>query len=231
MDTRSELETELVAQLQVAANSSLYPASRITTLIQNAYKKATNIFVWLDLVKAFTGSTKNGYEYYDFPDAIRSSTIVRLEIDGEPYGRKVFSDYQDYKENNANTTKEMFAFYGRFFFVNPIPSADGSSNMDIWGAVQADALSAGSTETIFTNSNPLGNEAVVQLAFAVAIKRIDSSLAKKEKEEAIAVLAKLNLDEWKATQGSKKLDNPLFNVPNYFGDDRSAGIGKFSYQS
>lgn len=231
MDTRNELETELVAQLQVASNSSLFPASRITTLIQNAYKKATNLFIWPDLVQAFTSSTKNGYEYYDFPDAIRSNTIVRLMIDDDPYGRKNFQDYQDYKEENSNTTKKMFAFYGRFFFVNPEPTADGSSNMDVWGAVQADALSASDSETIFTNSNPLGNEAVVQIAFSTAMKRIDKALAKEELKEALGILAKLNTDEWKATQSSLRLDHPAFNVPNYFGNSRNAGIGRFAYQT
>ena len=78
MDTRTEMETELVAQLQVASNSSLFPSTRITSLIQNAYKWATNLFIWTDLVKAKTTSTGTNQEYYDFPEEFRSNTVVRL---------------------------------------------------------------------------------------------------------------------------------------------------------
>jgi len=229
MDNREDMEAELVAQLQVASNSSLFPSTRITTLIQNAHKWATNLFIWLDLVKAKVTSTKNGYEYYDYPGDFRSGSILRLNIDDDPdYERKNFEDYLQYKSDNSGTTKKMFASYGRFFFVNPTPTADGSSNMDIWGAVQADELSASATETIFTDNKPGGNEAIVQRAFGVAMKRIDSAVSNKEIKEAIATLAKLNLDELKATQRDQRLNHPKFNVPNYYGDNRIQNTGNFS---
>jgi len=230
MDTRSDMETELVAQLQVASNSSLFPASRITTLIQNAYKWATNLFIWKDLVKAKTTSTQAGQEYYDYPSEFRSGTIVRLEIDGDPYQRYNFEDYLDYKENNASTTKKMFANYGRYFFVHPTPTSTGSSNMDVWGAIQADELDDATDETIFTNNKPEGNEAVVSRAFSVAMKRIDKEASKDANDESVAILGKLNLDEAKATQRDQRLDHPKFNVPNYFGSSRNSGIGQFDYQ-
>lgn len=230
MITRANMESELTSQLQASSNSSLFTSTRITSLIKNAYEWATNTFIWLDLVKAKTGSTKNGYEYYDYPDEFRSGSVVRLVIDSVSYERKNFEDYLQYKEDNSNTTKKMFASYGRQFFVNPTPSSDGSSNMDIWGAIQADSLDNSTDTTIFSYNSPEGNEAVVQRAFGVAMKRINPSLSKSEMENAISILAKLNSDQWKATQRDQRLDHPKFDVPNYFGNDRSAGIGKFAYQ-
>ena len=231
MDTRSEMETELVAQLQVAANSSRYPSTRITTLIQNAYKWATNLFIWTDLVKAKTTDTGASQEYYDYPEEFRSNTIVRLEIDGDPYERKNFEDFLDYKENNSTTTKKMFANYGRLFFVNPIPSAIGTDNICAWGAIQADALSSAASETIFTDNNPEGNEAVVQRALGVALKRIDKDQSLLEIQEAVATLAKLHSDEIKATQRDKRLDHPSMNVPNMYGNYASnPNPGRFNYQ-
>ena len=230
MDTRAEMETELVAQLQVAANSSLFPASRITTLIQNSHKWATNLFIWNDLVKAKITSTQATFEYYDYPDNFRSGTIVRLEVSGDSYERKNYEDYLDYKENNSTTTKKMFANYGRFYFTNPVPTADGSNDMTVWGAVQADPLSAAGTETIFTNNKPEGNEAIVQRAFGVAMRRIDPKVSETATAGSIAILAKLNLDEAKATQRDQRLDHPMFEVPNLFGDTKLSPIGRFNYQ-
>ena len=232
MDTRAEMEAELVSQLQVASNSSLYPAARITSLIQNAYKWATNLFIWTDLVKAKTTDTGASQEYYDYPEEFRSNTILRLDIDEDPYERKNFEDFLDYKENNSTTTKKMFANYGRLFFVNPIPSAIGTDNICAWGAIQADALSASSSETIFTNNNPEGNDAVVQRAFGVALKRIDKKQSLEEIQEPIAILQKLNADEVKATQRDKRLDHPSMNVPNYFGGyTANPNPGRFNYSA
>ena len=230
MDTRADMETELVAQLQVASNSSLFPSSRITTLIKNAYKWATNLFIWKDLVKAKTTSTVASQEYYDYPAEFRSGTIVRLEVDGDPYKRYNFEDYLDYKENNANTTKKMFANYGRFVFICPTPTASGSANIGAWGAIQADTLDDSTDETIFTDNNPEANEAIVDRAFSVAMKRTDKTASKDAKDEAMLVLGKLNRDEAKATQRDQRLDHPKFNVPNLYGGNRNSGIGQFDYQ-
>jgi hypothetical protein len=230
MDTRTEMETELVAQLQVASNSSLFPSSRITTLIQNAHDWATSLFIWVDLVKAKTTNTGANQEYYDYPEEFRSGSIVRLAIDGKGYDRKSFEDYLAYKEDNSASTEKMFANYGRYFFVSPTPASLGSSNMDIWGAVNADALSSGSSDTIFSHNKPEGNDAIVLRAFSVAMKRIDKAVSDKALEEAIMILSKLHDDESKANQRDQRLNHPKFDVPNYFGTNRSAGIGKFNYQ-
>jgi len=230
MDTRSDMETELVSQLQVADNSSQFPAARITLLIQNAHTWATNLFVWTDLVKAKKTKTVAGQEYYDFPDELRSNSIVRLTIDGDSYERKNFEDFRAYKENNSTSTKKIFANYGRQFWVNPIPATTGSNNLIIWGAVQADALSAGSSETIFTNSNPEGNEAIVQRALGVALKRIDKKQSILETQEALATLQKLHEDEISSTQRDNRIDHPSMDVPNLHGRRTPPGVGKFSYQ-
>lgn len=231
MTTRSDMETELQAQLTAASNSTLYPSSRLTQLIQDAYIWATQEFIWRDLVRALkTGSEANS-EYYDYPDIFRSDTIVRLEVDGEPYGRKNFEDYLDYKENNPNADLKMFANYGRYYFIHPTPTANGSNNIHIWGAQQAPALSSSTSETIFSNNKEGGNEAVVRKAFSVAIRRLDSSLSEKEEEAARSMLARLNRKEWASTHRDKRIQHPKFMVPDYFTSRNNAvsPIGQFSY--
>lgn len=230
MDTREEMETELVAQLQVASNSSLFPSTRITKLIQNAHKWATNLFIWTDLVKAKMTNTGANQEYYDYPEEFRSNTIVRLTVDDVSYERKNFEDYLAYKEDNSTSDLKMFANYGRYFFINPTPTSAGSNNLCIWGAVQADALSDATSETIFSGNKPEGNEAIVQRALGVALRRVDKKQSTAEIQEAIVTLSKLNADEVKATQRDKRIDHPSMKVPNMFGSDRISGTGRFNYK-
>lgn len=231
MTTRSELETELVAQLQVASSSTLYPAARITTLIKNAYMWATQLVIWQDLVRAKTTGTWATHERYDYPDEFRSGTIFRLEVDDEEYKRKHFEDYLAFKRNNPSSTKKIFASFARQLFIYPTPTANGSANISAWGAIQADELSAASSEPIFSNSKEDGNEAVVRKAFSVAIRRQDKDLAKSEETEAIAILLKLSTDEQKATQRDQRLQHPMLSVPDYFagGSGGATPYGKFSY--
>jgi len=230
MQTRQEMETELSAQLQSANNSNMFPSSRITTLIQNAYRWATTLYIWNALVKGKTTSTQANHEYYDYPEELRNDTIMRLTIDGVPYARKNFEDYLQYKYNHPNGTLKMFANFGRQFFVHPTPTTTGSSNLDVWGAVDADELSSSSSTTIFSTSREDANEAVVRKALSVAIKRTDQKLSESEEKAAIAILAKYNLEEQKSRQRDQRIEHPKFNVPNFFPDGHSSSpIGAFNY--
>ena len=222
MTTRSDLETELLERLLVADNSTLYPSARLTMLIQNAYRWAKSLVIWNDLVNARKTGTKVDHEYYDYPAEFRSESIIRLEVDGEVYERKNFEDYLDYKDNNANTTKKMFASFSRRYFINPTPTLAGSYNIHVWGAIEGDQLDSSSSTTIFSYGNEEGNEAIIQKAFAVAIGRADPQLAKSETQEATVTLLRLHQLEQGRTQRNKRLDHPMFNVPDYFGGSQNS---------
>lgn len=234
LDTRSDLETELQLQLQSASNSTLFPASRLTSLIQNAYREATTLFKWLALARAKTTSTvAKGSEdnsYYDYPEEFRTNTVFRIEIDNLEYNRKSFESFLDYVARNPNNTqKRIFANYQRFVFISPDTSA-GTDNMDVWGIIQAPELSSSSSETIFTGNADNGNLAVVSLALALATKKIDPNLSQRERADALMVLGKMNADEWAQYARDQQLDTPMFEVPDFFGVPNVDGyIGRFNY--
>lgn len=227
LQTRADMETELLAQLQVANNSSMFPSARLTQLIKNAHTWATNLFVWVDLVRAKCTSTVSGQEYYDYPAEFRSGTIMRLEIDGESYKRKSYEDYLDFRENNPGSTLKIFANYGRFFFIHPTPTLTGSNNMSIWGAIQADDLSQPTSTTIFSDNKEQGNEAIVRKGLSVALKRIDPKLSQTEEAQATTILAKLNFDEAKSTQRDQRIQHPKFIVPDFYSGNGGNPIGNF----
>ena len=131
MRTRADMETELLARLQVANNSTMFPAARLTQLIKDAYIWATTKWIWTDLVNGKHTSTIAGNEYYDYPDDFRSNTIMRLTVDDVSYERKNFEDYLAYKERNPSDQFKMFASYGRYYFIHPTPASSGTNNITI----------------------------------------------------------------------------------------------------
>lgn len=230
MTTRAEMETELLAQLQAASNSNIFTATRITDLIKSAYRWATTIFIWNALVRAKCTDSVANQEYYDYPDEFRNDTIFRLTLDDVSYRRKSFEDYLDYKENNPTSTFKMFASFGRQFFIHPTPTASGTNNIDVWGAIDADELSSSSSETIFSTSREDANEAIVRKALSVAVKRVDYKLSQAEEVAARAILAQYNDYEVKSRQRDQRVQHPKFNVPNFYADGTQVSpIGKFNY--
>jgi len=232
MDTRSELEAELKSQLQVSTNSSLFPASRLTSLIQNAEKRATTMYIWQALMRARkTSTTAKGTGddecYYDYPSDFRTGTVFRVRIDEKEYDRKNYETFMDFRNNYPSSSEKIFSNFRRFIFISPDTSV-GSSNMDIWGAIESPGLQDGTSETIFSNNAEEGNNAIVKLALATALKRINKRLAQAEEEEALLTLGKMNNDEWSQYQRDQRMDAPLFDVPDFFGGvDNSKLIGRF----
>jgi hypothetical protein len=222
------LETELLARLQVASNSTLYPSTRITTLIQNAYMWATQFVVWHDLVRAVCTKTQAAHEYYDYPSNFRSESIIRMEIDDEEYLRKNYEDYLAFKKDNPTSTKKMFSSFGRQFFVHPTPTVTGTDNLTVWGAVQGDPLSLSTSVPIFSYNKDEANEAVVKKALAVALVRSDPTSAKSEEQDAKMILSKLSNDEQKNTQRNKRLNHPMLRVPDFFSTGGATDIGSFN---
>lgn len=231
MTTRSDLETELLARLQGASNSTLYPPARLTSLIKDAYMWATQLFMWHDLMRAKTTNTISGNYYYDYPAEFRSESIMELEIDDVAYDRKNYEDYLDYKRDNPASDTKIFANFGRFFFVFPTPTTTGSANISAWGAIQADELSLSTSVPIFSYNKEEGNEAVIRKAFSVAIKRQDATLSVSEEQQASAILTRLSSAEQAHTQRNQRLNHPMLDVPDYFQGRRvKVTAGNFSYR-
>ena len=230
MRTRADMEAELLARLQVANNSTMFPSARITTLIQNAYIWATTTWVWTDLVNGKYTSTIANSEYYDYPADFRSNTIMRLTVDGVSYDRKAFEDYLAYKERNPSDKYKMFASYGRYYFIHPTPTANGSNNITVWGALMADGLPNANSTTIFTDNKEEGNEALVRKALSVALTRIDKNLSVAEEQAARDMFAKLYIDELAATQRDQRIQHPKFLVPDFYAGRYKTSYGNFNFE-
>lgn len=227
MQTYSEMKAELLSRLMIADNNTLFTTARIESLIKDAHLWATSLFLWPALERARITST-NGDYYYDYPSDFRTDSITRVIIDSVKYDRKAFEDFLDYKYNNPNeTSKKIFADYGRQIFIFPTPGT-GTNNFDVWGCIQAAQLSGSVTTTIFSNSDEAGNEAIVKKAYSVALAKINKNLSIQEELEAKNILIGIWGKIMQRQQRDQRLDRPFFDVTDMFAGKGTAGIGQFS---
>lgn len=228
MQTYKEMQDELVWRIQSARNSTRFATARIKLLITDAHQWATTLYIWDALVRARIANSEVS-EYFDYPPDFRDDTIMRLEMDGEPYARKNFEDFLDWKHNNPNDTTKIFANFGRQYFIFPAPTAIGVGNITIWGAIQAPALSGDDDKTIFSMNNDSGNEAIVKKAFSVSCLKTNPNLSTKEEQGSMILLDNLFTKQQKNKQRDQRLDHVHFVVPDLFAPGRgSSPVANFN---
>lgn len=228
MNTFQEMYTELQSRLSVTENSTFYTLTRVKSAINNSYLWAVALFIWPATQKAKTTSTVANQYYYDNPAGFRTDSIYRVEIDGLEYDPKSFEDFLDYRRDNPKNTKRIFASHGKQFFVFPTPTADGDSNMDVWGQEAVTTLSADGDKTIFSDSEPEGNEAIVKQALSVLqAKGKDKKTGQIEDAEAKQILATIYSKQLSQKQKYQRLDHPKFDVPDYYSSGIAQNIGRF----
>lgn len=230
MDTLLEMETSLTSKLMVAANSTIFTPTAKRTAISDAYRWAAGLFMWEEFLKAEDTDSGLNQEYYDYPLRFRTGSIVQLEYNGEEYDRKSWEDYLAHKRDNSSSTKKIFANYGRQYFIYPKPAQAIVKGITIWGSTQPAPITADGATTIFSYSEPEGNEAIVQRALGQLIREKNAKRAAEETKEATATLTRIYQLQLDRRQRDQRLNRPQFEVPDFFETGRSVtNIGRFSY--
>lgn len=220
MNTLAEIRSVVQSDLNVGANSSLFPSSRIDSAINRAYIKISTLFKWPSLEDSLKTSTALN-EYYDFPSNWSPDSIWKLEIDGDMYGETPdgspmdFGDYLIWKANNTNSTEKKWAVQYKRFFVYPTPTSIGDDNITIWGQKIVDSLTDDGDTTVFSYDMPQCNEALALEASAI-LKRKGESQMEMFSNEAKQILV-IAFNHIKKEQNKYKKTQPFLNVPDYFG--------------
>ena len=218
MDLFSELQSTVYNDLTSGSESTLFPVDTVKLNINRAYRKAGALFRWAETEDAKKTSTVAGQEYYDYPQTWRPDSVWKLEIDGIDYGDPLlFKDYLLEKENDfPSGLEKAWSNQWRRYFVYPIPTANGSYNISIWGQKTVDKLVNDSDTTIFSYSMPECNDAVVLEAVAICKAKADQ----KNDGEFLSIEAKqILINAWaKIQQEQKKYEptQPFFEVQDFF---------------
>ena len=236
MDNLGNFRTAIQSDLNVSANSSLYPSATIDLAINRAYVKCARLFRWPQLEDAKLTTTQANQEYYDTPDGWSPDSCYRLQIGTDYYGYEPdfspmdFQDYLDWKadSDNEDSTDKIWAVHGNQYFIYPTPTV-ANLVISIWGQKNITLLTLDASETIFTDNMPECNEAIVLEATAILKKKGE---AEKSGElfsaEAKGILA-VAFNKLKQEKSKYEKENPLLNVPDFFGKASVADtIGRFT---
>jgi len=228
MDNLADLRTGVRSDLNVSSTSSLYPTDTIDLAINRAHRKLAGLFRWPILNDAKKTTTQANIEYYDAPEGWRPNSLWRLTVDGDPYGEypdyspQVYKDYLDWKDdaNNEGSTDKKWAVQWRRYFIYPTPTA-ASLVICVWGQKNVTTLTTAASETIFTNSLPEMNEAVVLEASAILKKKgelpEDGQMFSAEAKQ-IAIVA---FDKIKKEGSKYEKIHPMLYVPDFFASSRA----------
>lgn len=226
MQTFGEMKSELKSRLQVADSSSVFTDSRLGILLNEGNTWATSIYNWPQNEEAKKTVTQIDHDYYEYPDIFRTDSISRLYVNGKKYDPKNFQDFLTFRENNPTSTDLIYSDYGRRYFIFPTPVA-ANLVIEVWGQKQAAKLVETTDQTIFSNHDESGNEAILKKAFSIAVKRIDQSLSVGEEKDAMGILAIIFSKIEARQQQYQRIDTPLFDVPDMFARANSP-VGGFS---
>lgn len=236
MDNLGDMRTAIQRDLNVNSSSTFYTPTIIDAAINRSKRKAEGLYRWPGLEDAKKTSSIANQEYYDYPDDWRPFSIWKLWVnsdDNDFQDPLVFKDYLYEKENDfPSDRKTIWANqWKRFFFVidGVVVASNGTNNIKIWGfKTNTNDLETDNDETIFTNSIPVCNEAILEEAKAI----LKSKAGEQSSDEFYSGKAKgILITEWgklKQEFAKGEKTQPFFDVPDYFGQPRTADkIGNF----
>lgn len=239
MDSLSDIRVAVQDDLTVGDESILFSPTVIDRAINRAYTKAGGLFRWPSLEDAKETSTQTNQEYYDYPDTWRSDSIWRLEVDDEQYGENpdgsplTFEDYLIWRrdDDNANSTDKKWSNQKRRFFIYPVPTTSGSSNISVWGMKNIAPLTSDSDETIFTDNAPECNEAIELEALAILKSKGQDDKGGQFKSLEAKQILTIAFNRIKMEQGKYDKNQPFLEVTDMFANARTQSknrIGNFN---
>lgn len=229
MDTFLEMIEAVQSDLTIGDESSLMPLATVKLAINRAYVgKVSALFKWPQTEDAKLTSTEAGLEYYDYPNLWRPNSIWKLVVDGTDYEDPLaFRDYQ-YEKNNelpSGFTK-IWANKALKYFIYPIPTTNGSNNIEVHGQVIPEKMTSDGDTTIFSYNMPECNEAIVLEAKAILKSKGEEP---KIGQFASAEAKQILVSAWgKLRQEQAKYEKtiPMLNVGDMFSHRSSVSRGR-----
>jgi len=233
LDTFVQLQQAVQADLNIGDESSFVTLDNVKLAVNRAYRKAGALFPWPELQDAKKTTTQVDQDYYDYPSNWRSNSIWKLRVnlvnygldpDGSPMS---FDDYLIWKEENPNSTEKRWANQWRRYFITPTPTVAGLA-ICIWGYMVTTWLTADDDVTIFSYSNPEGNEAVILEAVAILKSKGEEEKSGEFRSTEAKQLLAVSWGKIRKEQAKYEKEQPFFDVPDFFGPgNANTTIGDF----
>ena len=186
-----ELSSRLKINWSDVSNNDLFTEAQLTNWLTMARDLAVARWPWPFTEGRREITTVSGQEKYDYQTDMKTDGVRYLQVNGKRYYKTLFDDYMNYKEDFSTGGEKLYTDWNRVLMINYL--ADGFSNSIVVYAQMSisGAVSSAVSTTVFTMAEPEGDEAIVKLAYAMALgsdKKKRPNDAIKEKNEAIQIL-------------------------------------------
>lgn len=216
MDEFSDLISAVQSDLTVGSESTLFPSDTIKLALNRSYRKAGGLFRWPETEDSKNASTKNGYEYYDYPSNWRPDSVWKLMVDDVDYGEPLtFKDYLYEKEEDIPSGRDyLWSSQWRRYFIYPTPTTDGTNNISIWGQKVVDELVNNTDTTIFSYAMPECNDAVVLEAVAILKSKGENDKGAEFKSAEAKQILTIAWGKVRQDQAKYLKSQPFFDIPD-----------------
>ena len=234
--TLLESKEELCRKLNIswedirAGTDDLFNWNDIESWINLAILEVWDYASWIFKEKAYTvtGGTVADQEYYDYPEDFIADSIFLLRVedsagDMKTYKKIRYLDYIKYREEDETGEEKLWADHNRYYFINPEAWDTASRDIEIWGLMRADELTASTSLLPFSTNTDAeensGNHAIVKLAYSIALaseKKRDYNKATGVRTEAYQTIELLAKRERESQADYEVYERPFFEYKKLF---------------
>lgn len=186
---------ELCSKLKIdwsdVSNNDLFTESQLTNWLTIARDLAVARWPWPFTEGRREFTTASGTEKYEYQTDMKTDGIRYLTVNGKRYQKVLFDDYMNYREDYDTGSEKIYTDYNRTIYINYLASGFANSIVAYAQVGITGAVSSAVSTTVFTMAEPEGDDAIVKLAYSMALgsdKKKRPNEAVKERSEAIQIL-------------------------------------------
>jgi hypothetical protein len=168
---RGTIKTEILVRSGKDTTSAWISEAFLNDWINQSHRWAAGYKKW-PFTEGRVSTTYTSVEEWNF-EGYKSDSFRLLQIGGQRFQKLNFEDYQIYKEKNPNGTDKIYSDFGKTLFINTASGASGT--MTAYGQYMPANIPDGdendNLETVFSDGNDEGNEAIVEKGLEYIAKR------------------------------------------------------------
>ena len=175
---------------------------RLTLLSTSTYITTAMIARWLNMAKDYCLDYKKWpfLEYrgsdlidatgeYPYPTKMKTTSVFLITVGGERFVKIRYEDYLKYLEDNSGGDSKVWAEFDRTVYINGNACSVGDT-VYFYGQKIEDDMSADGDTTPFDDAEKTGDEAVIERALYLALKKIpnmhsEAMVAKQEAKDLL----------------------------------------------
>jgi len=173
----NDIRNDVLVQSNISTTVAFITETILNDWINKSHTWAAAFYKWpftegrVSTTFASLVTQEDGYLRGEFPENWKSDSIRLLTIDGKEVKKLNIYSFRKFLEDNSGSDDRIYSDFGRSYFVNP--NIDVSGTVTVWGQYTPAEIDVTdlTANTIFSNNEEEGNEAIVEEVLSFVKKR------------------------------------------------------------